>query len=133
MHFAHLISNHFVGQRPEQRILSPIPSFAISSLSGEASGPSPMISSVSRMDHSMERLAKRANQEEGLLLLHEPADIQTPDIRSIPPTSRIAILLGIHFKSGAVSSDRRNISAMIRAAGSGEARCRVNEGIMDGV
>jgi hypothetical protein len=33
----------------------------------------------------------------------------------------------------ALSSDRRNISAMIRATGSGEARCGVDERIMEDV
>jgi hypothetical protein len=33
----------------------------------------------------------------------------------------------------AISTDRRNISAMIRATGSGEARCGVDERIMEGV
>jgi hypothetical protein len=36
-------------------------------------------------------------------------------------------------KTGAISTDRRNISAMIRAMGSGEARCGVDERIMEGV
>jgi hypothetical protein len=33
----------------------------------------------------------------------------------------------------ALSSDRRNISAMIRATGSGEAKCGVDERIMEDV
>ena len=35
-------------------------------------------------------------------------------------------------KTGAVSCERRNISAIIRATGSGEARCSVNEQTMEG-
>jgi len=41
--------------------------------------------------------------------------------------------LGGHLKTGALSSDRRNISAMIRATGSGEAKCGVDERIMGDV